>query len=70
MGAFPQGNRKERTYKLICDQKIQGYWHKEAFEDKKIRTDKYKSKYRLRRKFKYKRLEDYMEFEKWIIMNS
>ena len=70
MGAFPQGNRKERISFLIklgyipyYDAKNHRYWQCP-------RTDKYKSKYRLRRKFKYKRLEDYMEFEKWIIMNS
>ena len=73
MGAYPQGNNKERKLWLVLrglvscgfcpyhrrENSTEGGW-------KNYRTDKYKSKYRLQRKFKLEQIERNKQMEQFI----
>jgi hypothetical protein len=70
MGAYPQGNNIIRKLYLIkkgiidtC--KICTYHKGCNRHDKFIRTDKYKSKYRIQRKFKLNQIKKNKELEDW-----
>ena len=67
MGAYPQGNRKARIYKLFAADI--SYWEGEAWKKQhhwcgRKRTDRYKSRYRARRRYKMEILRDLQEHER------
>jgi len=66
MGAYPQGNRKARTYRLICLGHLPYYKAESYSWLHPPRTDRYKSRYRLRRRFKLACLRDYLEWERML----
>ena len=70
MGAYPQGNNKERKLWLALRGLVScafcRYHRRENAPYKQYRTDKYKSKYRLQRKFKYKTMEEELEYQKYL----
>ena len=64
MGAYPQGNRKARTYRLICLGHLPYYKAESYSWLHPPRTDRYKSRYRIRRRFKRLTLAELLDAQR------
>ena len=63
MGAYPQGNRKARTHLLIWLGHLPYYKAESYHWLHPSRSDRYKSRYRIRRRFKMRVQAEEKEYE-------
>lgn len=68
MGAYPQGNNKERKLylerrRLISCSYCKYHRHENLRKGWKQRPDKYKEKYRMQRRFKYRNVTKEREYQ-------
>jgi hypothetical protein len=72
MGAYPQGNRRQYMRSLWKRADVDWdflMWGRPVWYRTKPRPDRYKSRYRARRRFKMEMVREWLEFERWWIMH-